>query len=147
MSITEETRRESYSAVKQTLTARQKIVLNILTDYGDLTAQEVANVLCFLHITPTNERNFSAPRLTELCDKGLVRVVGKKVCGKTGRTVSVWSAVKKIAPQAPPDAHIQFELKAWLNNLERGGKGKQNNEKRPPGKTISTAVLRMEISI
>ena len=91
--ITKETRRESYRAVLPSLTARQKTILQILKDCGDMTAQQVADTLCFLRITPTNERNFAAPRLTELAEKGLVQAVGKKICGKTGRKVSVWSAV------------------------------------------------------
>ena len=91
--ITKETRRESYDAVLPTLTARQDTVLQILKDCGDMTAQEIAAELMRRGITPTDERNFSAPRLTELADKGLVRAVSKKVCGKTGKKVSVWSAV------------------------------------------------------
>jgi len=91
MSITKETRRESYHTVLLTLTERHKAVLRILKEWGDLTAQEVATVLQLEGITPTDERNFSAPRLTELADKGLVRAVGKKICGKTGRKVTVWS--------------------------------------------------------
>ena len=91
--ITKETRRESYDAVLPTLTARQDTVLQILKDCGDMTAQEIATELHRRGITPTDERNFSAPRLTELADMGLVRAVGKKVCNKTGKTVSVWSAV------------------------------------------------------
>ena len=93
--ITRETRRESYKAVLPTLTVRQKTVLQILKDCGDMTAQEIAAELQRRGITPTDERNFSAPRLTELADKGLVRTVGKKFCGKTGRKVSVWSAVSE----------------------------------------------------
>ena len=93
MNITKETQRESYRAVLLTLTERHKAVLRILKEWGDLTAQEVATVLELEGITPTDERNFAAPRLTELADKGLVHAVGKKICGKTGRTVSVWSAV------------------------------------------------------
>ena len=93
--ITKETRRESYHSILTTLTTRQKTVLRILKEWGDLTAQEVATVLQLEGITPTDERNFSAPRLTELADKGLVRAVSKKVCGKTGRKVSVWSAVNE----------------------------------------------------
>jgi len=93
MSITKETRRESYHAVLTTLNERQQNVLDVLKDCGDMTAQEVASELHRRGITPADERNFSAPRLTELSDKGLVRAVGKKICGKTGRRVSVWSAV------------------------------------------------------
>jgi predicted ArsR family transcriptional regulator len=147
MSIPNETRRERYDKILLSLTARQKIVLAILKELGDLTAQEVADTLCFLRITPTNERNFSAPRLTELCDKGLVVAVRKKICKKTGRTVTVWSAVKPQKTSPPSDAQIQFELKAWLDSLPRGGgKRKQNNDTQPPRNTPS-AVLRMKISM
>ena len=92
--ITKETRRESYKTVLSALTARQKTILQILKDCGDLTAQEIAAELERRKITPTDERNFSAPRLTELANKGLVKAVRKKICGKTGKRVSVWAAAK-----------------------------------------------------
>ena len=95
-SITKETRRDSYNAVLPTLNERQETVLQILKDNGDMTAQEIAAELHRRGITPTDERNFSAPRLTELADMGLVRAVGKKTCGKTGKTVSVWAVVKSV---------------------------------------------------
>ena len=91
--ITKETRRESYHAVLPTLTARQETILQILKDCGDMTAQEIATELHRRGITPTDERNFSAPRLTELADMGLVLAVKKKICEKTGKRVSVWSVV------------------------------------------------------
>ena len=94
MSITTETRRESYHAVLPTLTERQMTVLQILKECGDMTAQETAAELLRRGITPTDERNFAAPRLTELADKGLVEAIGKKICSKTGRRVTVWSATE-----------------------------------------------------
>jgi predicted HTH transcriptional regulator len=111
MSITEETRRESYHAVLETLTERQKAVLQVLKERGDLTAQETAAELHRRRLTPADERNFAAPRLTELCEMGLVAAVGKKKCYKTGRNVTVWSATQ------PEDA----EMRVWLDSLERGG--------------------------
>lgn len=92
MSITTENRRESYKAILPTLTERQKTVLLVLKECGDLTAQETATELLRREITPTDDRNFAAPRLTELKEKGLVSAVGKKTCDKTGRRVTVWSA-------------------------------------------------------
>ncbi|MDR1892202.1 MAG: hypothetical protein LBQ48_04270 [Oscillospiraceae bacterium] len=127
MSKTQETRRESYLAILPTLAQRQKTVLQILKDYGEMTAQEVADSLFLMNITPTNERNFAAPRLTELCDMGLAEAIGKKVCGKTGRTVSIWSATdkaKKNGLEPTDDAtplRIELSVKIWLNSLERGG--------------------------
>jgi hypothetical protein len=127
MHITQENRRDSYEQVLLTLNARQKKVLEILTEWDDLTAQEVAMVLNMSGVTPTDERNFAAPRLTELCDKGLVRAVGKKVCDKTGRTVTIWSANCEIVQSktAPSEPQYQFEMVAWLNSLERGGRKKR----------------------
>jgi len=94
MSISKETRRQSYRAVLLTLTERQENVLNILKARGDMTAQEVAAELHRRGVTPSDERNFAAPRLTELAAIGLVWAVGKKICEKTGRTVAVWSATQ-----------------------------------------------------
>lgn len=93
MSITKETRRESFYAILPTLTQRQRTVLQILRECGDLTAQEIASELFRRRITPTDERNFAAPRLTELCDMGAVKAFGKKKCAKTGRNVTVWATV------------------------------------------------------
>ena len=92
--ITKETRRKSYDTVLTTLTERHKAVLTILKESGDMTAQEIAAELHRRGITSTDERNFAAPRLTELADKRLVQAVGKKICSKTGRKVSVWSVIK-----------------------------------------------------
>ena len=94
-SITKETRRKSYNEVLLTLNERQKTVLKVLKTGGEMTAQEIAAELHRLGITPTAERNFSAPRLTELSDMGLVKAVGKKKCEKTGKTVSVWAVVEE----------------------------------------------------
>ena len=93
--ITKETRRESYNAVLPTINERQKSILQVLKDNGEMTAQEIATELHRLGITPTDERNVSAPRLTELADMGIVEAVSKKICGKTGKTVSVWAVVKE----------------------------------------------------
>jgi repressor of nif and glnA expression len=95
MCIPKETRRESYEAVKPTINTRQDTVLSILRERGDMTAQEIADELCRRGITPTNERNFAAPRLTELCEAGLVKPVGKKMNAKTHRNITVWAVVEE----------------------------------------------------
>lgn len=94
MDIPKETRRESYGAVLPTVAARQNMVLMILRESGEMTAQEIATELHRRGLTPSDERNFAAPRLTELRKAGAVEVTGKKVCGKTGRNVTVWAACK-----------------------------------------------------
>ena len=95
MDITKETRRESYNAVLSTVNDRQKAVLKILQEWGDMTAQEIAYILNWSGLTPNDDRNNAAPRLTELKAAGTVRTVGKKICDRTGRTVTVWSAGKE----------------------------------------------------
>jgi len=92
MNIPQETRRESYEAAKQDAAARRRVILEILTEHPDgLTAREVAVELHRRGITPTDERNFAAPRLTELKDAGKIEAVGKKPCAHSGRNVAVWA--------------------------------------------------------
>jgi predicted HTH transcriptional regulator len=95
MSIPQDTRKESYEAVKPTIPSRQATVLSILSENGKMTAQEIADELFRRGITPTNERNFAAPRITELYEKGVIEPVGKKINENTRRTVTVWAVVEK----------------------------------------------------
>lgn len=94
MNITDETRRKSYEAIKPDAAARRRVILEILTERGQLMAREIAAELHRRGITPTDERNYSAPRLTELKAAGQIEVTGKKICDRTGRNVAIW-AVKK----------------------------------------------------
>jgi predicted ArsR family transcriptional regulator len=121
VSIPKETRYEIYENMKPSLRERQRSVLAILWQRGDMTEQEVADTLCFLRVTPTNERNFATPSLTELSDKGLVMAVGKKICKNTGRTVTVWSAVDTGKKNASKQEQIDLSMRTWLDSLERGG--------------------------
>ena len=91
--ITMETRRESYDLItEETAAARRKIILNILqhAPHG-MTARELAAELYRRRITPSDERNLTAPRLTELKALGQVKVLKKKKCAYTGRNVAVWA--------------------------------------------------------
>lgn len=56
-----------------------------------LTAKEIAVYMCNAGLIPTSERNFTAPRLTEMCEKGTVEPVGKKLCQYTGKKVTVYA--------------------------------------------------------
>jgi len=91
MNITTETRRESYNAVIPTANQRKDLIMAIFSERGPMTAQEMA---CELHkrgYTPTYERNFAAPRITELKEAGAIEVIGKKTCFISGRNVAVWA--------------------------------------------------------
>ena len=85
--VTLETRVESESTVDKQLRYTQ--ILEILGDY-EMTAKEIANEMYMRGMIPTNERNFTSPRITELCIKGILEPVGKKKCMWTGKTVSTY---------------------------------------------------------
>ena len=95
MDIPKETRLESYGQITPIVEIRKKMIIETLHTHGELTAQELATELYKRGYIPSDERNFTAPRLTELRKDGKVTPVGKKLCDKTGRTVTVWVKVRK----------------------------------------------------
>lgn len=85
---TYETRGESHEKVDKK--KRYREILECL-EGKELTAKEIANEMFHKGYIPTNERNFAAPRLTEMSLKGMVEPVGKKVCQWTGKKVAVYA--------------------------------------------------------
>lgn len=83
-----ETRRESNETVDRE--KRYVQILGCLDEYGPMTARELAVKLNERGYIPTAERNYTAPRLTEMSDKGLVEPVGRKRCQYTGKNVAVY---------------------------------------------------------
>lgn len=85
-----ETRAESNESVNKE--KRYKQILGILEGSGSdgMTAKEVAVEMHRRNYTPSAERNFSAPRLTELQKAGKVEAIGKTKCRYTGKTVAVY---------------------------------------------------------
>lgn len=92
-SITRENRIESYMSMAQEAARRRDIILQILKSHGDMTAQEIATELYLRGVTQSEDRNHAAPRLTELKQAGKVKAVGKKICHRTGRSVTIWQAL------------------------------------------------------
>ena len=60
-----------------------------------LTAKECAVMMMNKGYIPTSERNFTAPRLTELAKKGIVEPIGKVVCKYTGHKVAVYALISE----------------------------------------------------
>ena len=90
--ITQQTRSESYEAAKKDAAARRRVILEILSEHENgMTAREIAEELHRHGITPTEERNYAAPRLTELYKVGKVNFTSKRKCPTTGRRVAVWT--------------------------------------------------------
>jgi len=88
---TYETRSESEATVDKQ--QRYKQIIECLKENGELTAKECAVEMMKKGYIPTSERNFTAPRLTEMSQHGLVEPVGKKVCKYSGKSVAVYSLV------------------------------------------------------
>lgn len=87
--ITLDTKAEAYEGVDRI--HRQQQVLSLLEELGPLTAKEVAVEMYRRGLTPNDERNNAAPRLTELCKIGLVEPIGKRPCRYTGKSVAVYA--------------------------------------------------------
>lgn len=81
MSITEETRLESY--INTPTSERKQMILTILGD-RQMTARMIAYALGF------RDLNAVKPRLTELKKEGRVKVVGKAYDATTDRKVAVF---------------------------------------------------------
>ena len=88
---THETRALSHEKVDKQ--KRYSQIVECLIEFKELTAKECAVMMMQKGYVPTCERNVSAPRLTELGQKGIVEPVGKKVCSYTGKKVTVWALV------------------------------------------------------
>ena len=86
--ITYETRSESHDQVNKQL--RYSQILEILKGGKEMTAKEIAVEMHNRGYIPTDERNFSAPRLTEMCIKGIVEPCGKQKCSYTHKIVSLY---------------------------------------------------------
>lgn len=95
--ITQETRQMSFEDIQTKRQARYEQILDRLDE--PKTAKEIAVELYDLGLIPSTERNYTAPRLTELEKIGKVKAVGKKKCEYTGKTVAVYKLNKEIENQ------------------------------------------------
>lgn len=86
--LTFSTRSDSHEKVDKK--KRYSQILEILSGGKEMTAKEIAIEMCNRGYIPTSERNFTAPRLTELSYKGIVEPVGKQKCSYTGKSVAVY---------------------------------------------------------
>ncbi len=86
--ITKETRAESLNELDKN--KRYAEIRNGLkNEFNGLTARQLANKL------GSEERNYTAPRLTELVMKGEVEVISKRYDEKTKRNVAVYALNNK----------------------------------------------------
>lgn len=83
-----ETRHDSHETVDKQKRYRQ--IRECFQEKPQMTAKECAVLMCEKGYIPTDERNFTAPRMTELSKQGVLEPIGKKKCDYTGKTVAVY---------------------------------------------------------
>ena len=81
---TKETRRESYEAVLPKVKDRARLILETLGD-KEMTVSEITEELVSSGKIPYFNRNYVAPRLTELKDMGIVETCGR-ICRAAARS-------------------------------------------------------------
>lgn len=90
---TMQTRQMSFEDIQDKTKIRYIQILNRLNE--PKTAKELAVQLFELGLIPSTERNYTAPRLTELEHMGYVKAVEKKKCNYTGKMVAVYERTQK----------------------------------------------------
>jgi len=92
--IAYQTRQLSFNDIKLKKEVRYEQILSRLDK--PKTAKEIAVELYDMGIIPSTERNYTAPRLTELWKRGIVEIIGKKKCNYTGKMVAVYQKTDDI---------------------------------------------------
>lgn len=91
---TMQTRQLSFEDIQDKKKKRYEQILDRLLT-GVKTAKEIAVEMFELELIPSTERNYTAPRLTELEQMGLVKAIDKKKCRYTGKTVAIYEITPK----------------------------------------------------
>ena len=86
---TRETRRASYDAVLPKVNDRSRLILEVL-GRREMTVSEITDALLAAGKIPYYNRNYVAPRLTELKDMGVVETCGRRKSTRSAATEAVW---------------------------------------------------------
>ena len=116
---------ESENTVNKEL--RYEQILNILTK--PMTAKQIAVEMKNRGYTPTDERNFAAPRLTELQNMGKIEIFGTTTCEYTGKKVSLYIKTGEFVPKEK--YNLLYEKYENIKNIEQFSQTKireQNKE-------------------
>ncbi len=89
-STTRETRRASYEAILPKGAARRQLILETLGSRR-MTASEITEELLKAGKIKYFNRNFVAPRLTELKKSGVIEAVGRRRATRSDATEAVWA--------------------------------------------------------
>ena len=86
---TRETRRASYDAVLPKVNDRCRLILKTLGN-REMTVSEITDELVASGSIPYYNRNYVAPRLTELKEMGVVETCGRRKSTRSTATEAVW---------------------------------------------------------
>ena len=86
---TRETRRNSYDAILPKVKDRARLILETLGS-REMTVSEITEELVNAGKIPYFNRNYVAPRLTELKDMGIVETCGRRKSTRSNATEAVW---------------------------------------------------------
>ena len=87
---TKETRRQSYDAVLPKREKRCRLILETLGG-RQMTASEITEELVVAGEIPYFNRNYVAPRLTEMKQMGILKTVGRRKATRSDATEAVWA--------------------------------------------------------
>lgn len=87
--ITKATRKASYEAVLPKVNKRSRLILEILGSRA-MTVSEITDELEAAGKIPYYNRNYVAPRLTELKDMGVVETCGRRKSTRSQAAEAVW---------------------------------------------------------
>lgn len=90
---TKETRRASYEAVLPKVKDRSRLILETLGT-REMTVSEITDELVAAGKIPYYNRNYVAPRLSELKDMGVVKTCGRRKSTHSTATEAVWKRVE-----------------------------------------------------
>ena len=91
--ITKSTRRASYEAVLPKVKDRSRLILETLGT-REMTVSEITDELVAAGKIPYYNRNYVAPRLSELKDMGVVKTCGRRKSTHSTATEAVWKRVE-----------------------------------------------------
>lgn len=92
--ITKQTRRESFEVVRPKANPRQRLILETLGDRS-MTVSEITEELVAAGKLPYFNRNYVAPRLTELKELEVVETCGRRKSTRSNASEAVWR--RKVA--------------------------------------------------
>lgn len=93
MSVTKETRKEAYENILPKVKDRARTILEVLGSRS-MTVSELTDELVGKGVIPNFNRNYVAPRLTELKDMGIVETCGRRKATRSDATEAVWRRVE-----------------------------------------------------